>query len=323
VEVQAGTYVPSIGEQGSTAWFGAAINRFRPGPARWRTGKVFVVPPLAVCLLLLGCGAPAPPSNPPGPAGVSGQASPPPLPGHRTDCRYPSDVLDLRGWKLTLPVGTARKPTHPEEIRQPDLANFAMSPWFQQTSDCSGVTFRAAVNAPTTSGSHYPRSELREVTADGQDASWSSTSGTHIMSVVEAFTHLPEGKPELVGAQIHNDSDDITVFRLEGSSLYITDGDNPHYKLVTDHYVLGTKYEAKFIVTNGAVQAYYNGQLVATLPKAFTNAYFKAGAYTQANCERVAPAPCAPENYGETVIYQLDVTHAPADAVQDAGDDGD
>jgi hypothetical protein len=283
---------------------------------------VAVLPPVVACMLLLGCGnpptTPVPPAPPPAPS-----APAVPVPGPRTDCRRPADVLDLRDWKLTLPIGTPSAPTHPEEIRQPDLAGFAVDPWFRQTGDCSGVSFRAAVNAPTTSGSKYPRSELREMTADGQNASWSSTVGTHTMVVDEAFTHLPQGKPLLVGAQIHDDSDDISVFRLEGSKLYVTDGDDPNAALVTDDYVLGTRFEAKFVVSGGVVRAFYDGRPVATLTTSFTDAYFKAGAYTQANCERVAPAPCSADNYGETTVYGLTVTHDPPSSVRVGGGDED
>jgi hypothetical protein len=127
------------------------------------------------------------------------------------------------------------------------------------------------------------------------------------MRVVEAFTRLPSGKPHLVGAQIHDAADDVTVFRLEGSNLYVTDGDDPHYKLVTSSYTLGTPFEAAYVVSGGQVRAYYNGQLVATLAKNFSGAYFKAGAYTQANCSN--SSPCSPANYGETVIYDLQVAH--------------
>jgi Alginate lyase len=285
------------------------VNRSRHRWARRRTGNVLVAP-LAACMLLLGCGSPAPNHPATVPSSTNDQGSGvPQAPEKRTNCRYPGDVLDLRGWKLTLPIGTPDKPTQPEEIRQPELADFEISPWFQPTADCTGVAFRAPIDAPTTSGSHYPRSELREMTADGsENASWSSTSGTHTMTVTEAFTGLPQGKPHLVGAQIHDDDDDITVFRLEGTNLYVTDGDNPNYKLITDNYVLGTKFEAKFVVSAGVVQAFYNGQLQATLAKNFSDAYFKAGAYTQANCERAAP--CTPGNYCETVIYHLAVTHS-------------
>lgn len=215
-------------------------------------------------------------------------------------------TVDLADWKLTLPVGSQGKPT---EIAHPRLAAFTGSPWFRPTPD-SGIGFRAPVNGVTTSGSHYPRSELREMAADGSTpAGWSSTSGAHAMRVVEAFTHLPSGKSELVGAQIHDANDDVTVFRLEGTNLYVTNANNPHFKLVTSDYALGTPFEAGYVVYDGQIAAYFNGSQVATIaaPR-LTGAYFKAGAYTQANCTN-AP-PCSQDNYGETVIYQLAVSHA-------------
>ncbi|WP_415830397.1 polysaccharide lyase family 7 protein, partial [Kibdelosporangium persicum] len=98
----------------------------------------------------------------------------------------------------------------------------------------------------------------------------------------------------------------VSVFRLEGSKLYITDGNNKH-KLVTDNYVLGTRFQAKFVVSDGQIKAYYNGVLQATLSKSFSGGYFKAGAYTQANCGNASP--CSNSNYGEVKIYNLAVTH--------------
>jgi len=213
-------------------------------------------------------------------------------------------VLDLKNWKITLPVGDSGDP---KEVKQPDLATFSVHPWFTVNAACDGVVFRAAVNGTTTSGSKYPRSELREM--DGSDdASWSSTSGTHTLVVREAFTHLPHGKPQVVGAQIHDSSDDVQVFRLEGTNLYLTNGDTTHYKLVTDNYQLGTPFEAKFVVSNGKIKAYYNGRLQSTLSKAFSGAYFKAGAYTQANCDN--SSPCSAANYGEVNIYNISATHS-------------
>jgi hypothetical protein len=161
----------------------------------------------------------------------------------------------------------------------------------------------------TTSGSAYPRAELREMTGNGtKNAAWSSTSGTHTLTVKEAFVKLPAGKPHLVGAQIHGGDDDVTVFRLEGTKLYLTNGDDPHYKLVTADYVLGTPFEAKFVVSGGQIKAYYNGVLQSTLKKSLSGAYFKAGAYTQANCEK--SSPCSGSNYGEVHIFDLRVQHS-------------
>jgi len=221
-------------------------------------------------------------------------------------CDTPGHILNLSNWKLTLPTGSGSSPT---EIAGSALGSLTgESNWFSVGSGCA-VAFRAPVNGVTTSGSKNPRSELREMAAGGaESAGWSSTEGTHTMVLKEAFTKLPSGKPQVVGGQIHDASDDISVFRLEGSNLYVTDGNNPHYQLVTSNYVLGTPFEAKYVVSGGVIRAYYNGRLVATLTKDFSGAYFKAGAYTQANCQDASP--CSSGNYGEVMVYSLRVTHS-------------
>lgn len=220
-------------------------------------------------------------------------------------CSYPADVLNLTNWKETLPTGSSGSPT---EITQPELATYSQDPWFVANSSCDAVQFRSAVNGVTTSGSGYPRSELREMTDNGSTAAdWSTTSGTHTMVIDEAITHLPNDKPQVVAGQIHNADDDVTVFRLEGSSLYVTNGNDSHYKLVTDNYTLDTRFTAKFVATGGKIMAYYNNTLVATLTVDSSGDYFKAGAYTQANCDK--SSPCDDSNYGEVTIYGLTVNH--------------
>jgi hypothetical protein len=221
-------------------------------------------------------------------------------------CEYPADVLDLTNWKMTLPTGEDEDPT---EITQPDLATFSDEPWFQVNEDCTAVIFRSAVDGVTTGGSSYPRSELREMTDDGEEeAEWSTTEGTHTMVVNEAFIALPNDKPHLVGAQVHGGDDDVTVFRLEGSSLYITNGDDSNYHLVTDEYELGTEFEASFVAQDGEIEVYYNGELETTIEHDGDTNYFKAGAYTQANCEN--SDPCDSDNYGEVHISSIEVTHS-------------
>jgi hypothetical protein len=224
-------------------------------------------------------------------------------------CGDPAEILDLTNWKVTLPVsGPDNDPKKPLEVLQPDLDTYSTSPWFDATSTCDAVVFRAPVDGVTTKGSKNPRSELREMADNGStNASWSSTAGTHSMVVDEAFVHLPSVKPELVGVQIHDADDDISVFRLEGRNLYVTNGNDTHYKLVTSDYVLGTKFEAKYVVAGGKIEAYYNGVLQTTIAERFRGAYFKAGAYTQANC--ADSSPCNRDNYGETMVYSVAVTH--------------
>ena len=224
-------------------------------------------------------------------------------------CVSPAQVLNLTSWKLTVPMTNPRKPTgDAQQIAQPALASFERDPWFVVQPGCHGVRFRAPVNGVTTKGSKYPRSELREMRADGRSpASWSSSTGTHTMTIREAITHVPVQKPDVVAGQIHDASSDLSVFRLEGRKLYVTDGNNSHYKLVTSDYVLGTVFEARYVVSDGTINAYYNGALQASIHKPFAGAYFKAGVYTQANCTNASP--CSDANYGEVVIYQLTTSH--------------
>jgi Alginate lyase len=205
-------------------------------------------------------------------------------------CRYPADVLDLGGFSLGLPTGGV--------IDQ--LATYTADPWFVATADCTGVRFRAAVNGDTTASSNYPRSALRDKTT------WSSTSGTHTLTVRTAVTQQPAGTPHVVVAQVHDANDDLATFRLEGGTLYLTNGNEAHYRTVGS-VGLGTTFEVRFVVGGGEIKAYYGGTLVGTISRSFSGGYFQAGAFTQANCDN--SAPCSASNYGETVIRGLSVAH--------------
>lgn len=225
-------------------------------------------------------------------------------------CDPPADVLGLSGdWKLQLPVDDPDESgDQPLEIFQPGLGSYVNGPWFTATADCGGVQFRNAVNGVTTPNSTYARSELREMTDGGsENASWPSDQGTHTMVIDQAITDLPEVKRHVVAGQIH-DGNDRSVFRLEGSSLYVTRDNDTHYKLVTDDYELGTRFQAKFVVSAGSIKAYYDGALQATIPVDFEDGYFKAGVYTQANCGN--SEPCDSSNYGQVEIYDVSVSHS-------------
>ncbi len=229
-------------------------------------------------------------------------------------CVYPAQVLDLENWKITVPVDDPAQPgIQPLDVLQPGLDTYRLPKWFVPAPACSGVRFRSAVTATTTPNSKYGRSELREMTGGTTPASWSSTAGTHTLIVDESFDRLPADKPHVVGAQIHDADDDLSVFRLEGTDLYLTRGDDTHYRLVTANYPLGTPFQAKYVVSGGRIDAYFNGTLRASFPAAFAGGYFKAGAYTQANCTN--SAPCSERNYGQVTVYRISVTHRSAPAL--------
>ncbi len=225
-----------------------------------------------------------------------------------TGCTYPAQVLDLTRWKVQLPIDDPNQSgTQILQVTRPRLNTYVLSPWFKPTSSCEGVQFRNAVNGVKTPNTTYARSELREMQSNGTtEAKWSSTSGTHTMVIDQAINQLPNTKPQVVVGQIH-DGNDRSTFRLDGNALYVTRDNDTRFKLVTSSYVLGTRFQAKFVVSNGSIKAYYNGVLQTTIPVSFTTGYFKAGVYTQANCDN--SSPCDTSNYGQNTIYGLSVSH--------------
>lgn len=251
----------------------------------------------------------SPPTPPP---------APPPTP---TPCNAattkPKDIINLRNWKLQRPV-------EGNDISANQLVGGYEDPKYFYTK-CPGpaVVFYAPVGGSTTSNSDNPRSELREMRSNGSDeAGWNMASGTHTMEIWQAFTKRPNrgSIDPVVGGQIHdsgNNSDDITVCRLDGPNVVATRGDRSELgrgaKLLIANYRMGTYFRLKMVAGPWGVRYFIGGKLVATqtmselrnsgsLPNGTSGMYFKAGAYTQANSENGTGA-------GEVWIKSLTVTH--------------
>jgi poly(beta-D-mannuronate) lyase len=215
----------------------------------------------------------------------------------------PASVLNLTNWKLTLPVGkNAHSAT---EVEQPALNSYQNATYFHLNRLGNGVVFRANAGGATTSGSTYPRSELREMTNRGKDeASWSSKSGTHVMTVTEAITAVPTVKPHVVAAQIHDAGDDVVMVRLENRRLFVeANGDD--VGVLDPAYVLGTQFKVELRATSAGIRVTYNNSRAVNYAKSGSGFYFKAGCYTQSNTDRGDK----PDAYGEVVIFGLTVQH--------------
>ncbi|MDP2311890.1 MAG: polysaccharide lyase family 7 protein [Pseudomonadota bacterium] len=217
---------------------------------------------------------------------------------------FPSELLDLTDWKLTLPIGETDNPV---EIEQPGLATYTIDPYFQVGTDGDVVVFQANAGGVTTGGSHFPRSELREM-ADGgtTKAAWSTTSGVHTMTITQAVTHLPDVVPHLVAGQIHDAKEYVMLVRLDESKLWVKSGGEEVGVLDPD-YTLGDEFTLRITAADGWIDVYYNDLTVpaVTLPYETTGCYFKAGAYSQSNTEYGD----APEAYAEVQMRELVVTH--------------
>ena len=211
----------------------------------------------------------------------------------------PGRLLDLKNWKLTLPIGQKGKP---EEIHGPDLSSFT-NEFFRLNEADNGVVFTANAGGVTTSGSSYPRSELREMNGT-EKAAWDSTAGTHTLDVCEAITKTPTAKPEVVSAQIHDTEDDVLQIRLEGTTLSVQYDDGKGEAVLDPAYRLGTPFRVTIVVTADGIAVSYNGEHKTDIKTSGSGWYWKVGAYVQSNPSKGE----APDAVGEVVVYSLDMS---------------
>jgi hypothetical protein len=254
---------------------------------------------LALLLIATACGGPSAP--PPPPSTTSAPVTPEPGGPPEPSARYPSDLIDLSNWYLTLPTGDDGDP---DQVHEPELATYS-GPAFHLDDAKDGVVFSADAGGATTEGSEYPRSELREMSGTDK-ASWSNTSGTHTLTLREAFTRLPSVKPEVVGAQIHDAKNDVVLIRLIGERLVAEYGRDSTRITIDPAYKLGTPYDLRITAADSHIEIFYNGNLAADIPMSGSGWYFKAGAYVLSNPDKGE----SPDAEGEVVIYSLRVEHS-------------
>lgn len=131
------------------------------------------------------------------------------------DGDYAYDVLGLQNWKLNAFSGSLNSPSYKDQVS--NLETYSNENWFY--TDGSKVFFKCYAGYPTSSGSGNPRTELREMIADGSDEIyWDGRSGTNRMEWKVAVNQLPSSG-KLCFGQIHGPSDsydDVIRIQFEG-----------------------------------------------------------------------------------------------------------
>jgi hypothetical protein len=179
------------------------------------------------------------------------------------------------------------------------------------------MTFWDPESGVSTPHSHYPRSELRELNADGSDASW-PISGTNTLSASVAVTQVPDhvcvgqlhvGQPiQVEGAPSTKPILELYYYRSGDIAVGIEDGAAGGQTIHSlSHVPLAQVFRYTIQVTGeGALTIAIDGKSASfTMPRDFSDygAYFKAGAYDQS----VGVDPTV----GATVkFYALRVSHA-------------
>lgn len=200
----------------------------------------------------------------------------------------PSQALDT--YKLQLPTGTNG---NVDEVTRDQLVAGYSSAYFKPTADGLGYVFTTPVNGVHTSGSTFPRTELREVNPDGSNAGWKVSDGvTRTFQGVYKVTHLPAGDRETTLFQIHNGDTEVTTVRLDdnGSAMNVVVRKNGSILApnLLSNYAYGTSFKIK-VVVNTRVKISINDTQV--FDYAFSGLtvgptgtfYLKAGNYLQAN----------------------------------------
>ncbi len=247
-----------------------------------------------------------------------------PSTGTPAGTKPPAQVLDLRRWKITIPVDGSDAGTAADEVKWPELGTYLSLSHFHANLDNTAVVFRSPVGGAKTGGSVFARSELRERTlwtGSGQkNCDWTNQSGTHVMEIRQAVTHLPPKVPRVVVGQIHDPSDEVVMVRVDGSTISAEASyPDPGYpdgrkvnRVMATGYKLGTPFTIKITANPNGVFVAYNGVTKASfLDRVSTGAatdgwYFKAGLYLQTNTDKGEAAT----EYGEAVISNLTLSHS-------------
>jgi hypothetical protein len=247
-------------------------------------------------------------------------------------------ATDLNHFSLQYAINGAGSPS---TATQADIASgFAVDPYFYPTIDGQRVQLWARLDAPTTAGASFSRSELREVNGDGSDAAWDANSGSHELRVKVTPTHLPSVTPAAVFCQMYDNvatADRISIrtqlvsgtarlrIRVNGSTVALdaTSPINPGSNDLATGVgtIVGVEWDFKIVLTGGAIAVYVNNMTTPVLTRpAGTLAnngaanYWKTGCYNQAS----TATGDSGTDWGSVELRDLAVSHAIAGAASAA-----
>jgi hypothetical protein len=154
-------------------------------------------------------------------------------------------------------VGIGYSTGHLDKTMAQITSGFTDSPYFVPNTTNTAVQFECFANGGTTSSTtDHPRSELRELLADGvAKAAWTCASGrTHRMMGTSTITALPPDseasgvpKPNVCYAQIHDGLGDVVRMQVETATGTV----NSLIHRVYTHSPNGDAAEVKTVVLSG------------------------------------------------------------------------
>jgi len=231
----------------------------------------------------------------------------------------PGGNFNLTNYYLGLPVDSSGGTNGDSaSISASQLVSGYTTNYFYTGPD-GAMTFWAFCLGATTSGSSFPRSELREQISSGSNSSNWVAYGTHILNAQCKVTQVPSTGKVIIG-QIHGYTGSaLPLVKLQYNNgtlegLIKTNADND---LTDKKYTFGTvglsnliTYQIK--VVDGLVSLAMNGStqslnVFVSDPHWATNTlYFKAGSYCQDNTATNT------DEGARIAFYSLSRSHAPS-----------
>lgn len=217
----------------------------------------------------------------------------------------PSSNFDLSAWKLQ----TLDANSNFTEIQATTLSNSYTSSFFYTDTTDGSMVFRVPSNGQSTSGSSYPRVELRQMTGG---ANWKLTDATeHYLTAQCKVIAVAPAKPQTIIGQIHGSETNSELLKLRWTGYLagqckiearyeLNDATKAEYGVtLASGLSLGDLITYTITMKNGTINCTVNG---ISASQTYTNAffgttdayYFKAGNYLQYNNQTI-PDP--------TVIY--------------------
>jgi len=197
----------------------------------------------------------------------------------------PGTKFDLSNWQLQLPIASG---SGVKQVQGSALKSFASANFYLNTTT-NAMTFWAPENGAHTSGSLYPRSELRELAPGFPNGDWKAATGTHEMNVTLSVLKVPQAGGIVIG-QVHADgvSGHCSVvleleYTLHGTlTAYTRDSSCGSVETTVGHSSVGAviEYQVEVKANKLTVKTNTGSTSTTTIHNTYP-IYFKVGAYVQ------------------------------------------
>lgn len=241
----------------------------------------------------------------------------------------PSGNFDLSAWKLQ----TLDQSLSFTEIMASSLSTGYTSSYFYTNSSDGSMVFKVPSNGTPTSGSSYPRVELRQMTGG---ANWALTDPTeHYLTAQCKVMAVAQAKPQTIIGQVHGSESNSELLKIRWTGYQsgqcrvearyeLNDATQAEYGVtLADGLSLGDLITYTISMKNGTITCTVNNVSASQTytPTYFgtTDAYyFKAGNYLQYNPQTV-PDPTV--IFGTNQFYKLSLVKDISTSAEAALDD--